>query len=146
MSFITREDMYAMIEGLLSAVWQAALGEKIPTPFARMAYTEAMERFGVDKPDTRFGIELVDLTKDFAQSSFRVFRSAVDTGGVVKAINAKGLAGATQGQIETLTETAKSFRRERAGVHQGRRRRMEVADRQILQRVRKEDADRKTQD
>jgi aspartyl-tRNA synthetase len=109
MSFITREDMYAMIEGLLSAVWQAALGEKIPTPFLRMAYSEAMERFGVDKPDTRFGIELVDLTKDFAQSSFKVFRSAVDTGGVVKAINAKGLAGATQGQIETLTETAKSF-------------------------------------
>src|SRR5207249_1960731 len=50
-----------------------------------------------------------DLTQDFAQSSFRVFRSAVDTGGAVKAINAKGLAGATQGQIETLTETAKSF-------------------------------------
>src|SRR5207249_6901653 len=57
MSFITREDMYAMIEGLLSAVWQAALGEDIPTPFPRMAYSEAMERFGMDKPDTRFGIE-----------------------------------------------------------------------------------------
>jgi len=68
-----------------------------------------MERFGSDKPDTRFGIELVDLTKDFAQSQFKVFRGAVDSGGVVKAINAKGLASATQGQIETLTETAKSF-------------------------------------
>jgi aspartyl-tRNA synthetase len=109
MSFITREDMYAMIEGLLAAVWLAGRGEKIPTPFPRMPYIEAMERFGSDKPDTRFGIELVEFTKDFAQSSFRVFRSAVDTGGVVKAINAKGLASATQGQIETLTETAKSF-------------------------------------
>ncbi|MCG3150387.1 MAG: Aspartate--tRNA ligase [Verrucomicrobiae bacterium] len=109
MSFIDREDMYAMIEGLLVAVWQAARGEKIPTPFPRMPYIEAMERYGVDKPDTRFGIELVDLTKDFATSSFKVFRSAVDTGGVVKAINAKGLACATQGQIEQLTETAKSF-------------------------------------
>jgi aspartyl-tRNA synthetase len=109
MSFITREDMYAMIEGLLAAVWLAARGEKIPTPFPRMQFIEAMERFGSDKPDTRFGVELVDLTKDFAQSSFKVFRSAVDTGGVVKAINAKGFASATQGQIETLTETAKSF-------------------------------------
>jgi aspartyl-tRNA synthetase len=109
MSFITREDMYSTIEGLLAAVWQAARNETIPTPFPRMPYSEAMERFGSDKPDTRFGIELVDLTKDFAQSQFKVFRGAVDSGGVVKAINAKGMAGATQGQIESLTETAKSF-------------------------------------
>src|SRR2546422_1635789 len=109
MSFITREDMYALIEGMLAAVWLAARDEKIPTPFPRMSYSEAMERYGSDKPDTRFGIELVDLTMDFAQSSFKVFRSAVDTGAVVKAINAKGLAGATQVQIEGLTETAKSF-------------------------------------
>ncbi len=109
MSFITREDMYAMIEGLLATVWLAARGEKIPTPFPRMQFLEAMERFGSDKPDTRFGLELVDFTKDFAQSQFKVFRGAVDSGGVVKAINAKGLASATQGQIEALTETAKSF-------------------------------------
>jgi len=109
MSFITREDMYALIEGLLAAVWLAARGEKIPTPFPRMQFLEAMERFGSDKPDTRFGLELVDFTKDFAQSQFKVFRGAVDSGGVVKAINAKGLASATQGQIESLTETAKSF-------------------------------------
>jgi aspartyl-tRNA synthetase len=109
MSFITREDMYAMIEGLLATVWLAARGEKIPTPFPRMKFIDAMERFGSDKPDTRFGLELVDVTKDFGQSQFRVFRSAVDSGGVVKAINAKGLASATQGQIDSLTETAKSF-------------------------------------
>jgi aspartyl-tRNA synthetase len=109
MSFITREDMYAMIEGLLAAVWLAARGEKIPTPFPRMQFIDAMERFGSDKPDTRFGIELVDLTKDFAQSQFKVFRGAVDAGGVVKAINAKDLASATQGQIDALTETAKGF-------------------------------------
>jgi aspartyl-tRNA synthetase len=109
MSFITREDMYAMIEGLLAKVWLTARGEKIPTPFPRMPYQEAMERFGSDKPDTRFGIELVDLTKDFAESKFKVFRGAVDAGGVVKAINAKGLASATQGQIDALTETAKGF-------------------------------------
>ena len=109
MSFITREDMYAMIEGMLAAVWLAARDEKIPTPFPRMRFLEAMERFGSDKPDTRFGLELVDLTQDFAQSGFKVFRGAVDAGGVVKALNAKGLASVTQGQIDTLTETAKSF-------------------------------------
>jgi aspartyl-tRNA synthetase len=109
LSFVTREDMYALIEGLLATVWLTARGEKIPTPFPRMQFLEAMERFGSDKPDTRFGLELVDFTKDFAQSKFKVFRGAVDTGGVVKAINAKGLASATQGQIESLTETAKSF-------------------------------------
>jgi aspartyl-tRNA synthetase len=109
MSFITREDMYAMIEGMLAHVWLAARGEKIQTPFPRMAYIEAMERFGSDKPDMRFGVELVDLTEAFAQSQFKVFRAAIEAGGAVKAINAKGLAGATQGQIETLTETAKSF-------------------------------------
>jgi aspartyl-tRNA synthetase len=109
LSFITREDMYALMEGLLATVWLAARGEKIPTPFPRMQFLEAMERFGSDKPDTRFGLELVDFTKEFAQSKFKVFRGAVDSGGVVKAINAKGLASVTQGQIETLTETAKSF-------------------------------------
>jgi aspartyl-tRNA synthetase len=109
MSFITREDMYAVIEGLLAAVWLAARNEKIPTPFPRMRFIEAMERFGSDKPDTRFGIELVDLTDIFKNSSFKVFRGAVDSGGVVEAINAKGLASATQGQIDSLTETAKSF-------------------------------------
>jgi len=109
MSFITREDMYAIIEGLLAAVWRAARGEEIPTPFPRMPFQEAMERFGSDKPDTRFGIELTDFTKDFAQSQFKVFRGAVDAGGVVKALNAKGLASVTQGQIDSLTETAKGF-------------------------------------
>jgi aspartyl-tRNA synthetase len=109
MSFITREDMYALIEGLLAHIWLVARGEKIPTPFPRMSFHEAMERFGSDKPDTRFGMELVDLSKEFAASQFKVFRGAVESGGCVKAINAKGLACATQGQIDTLTETAKSF-------------------------------------
>jgi aspartyl-tRNA synthetase len=109
MSFVTREDVLEMIEGLVAHIWKVARNEKLPIPFPRMAYHEAMERFGSDKPDTRFGIELVDLTKDFSQSQFKVFRGAVDAGGVVKAINAKGLAAATQGQIETLTETARTF-------------------------------------
>ncbi len=109
MSFIEREDIYALIEGLLKRVWKTALNMDITTPFLRLSYFEALNRFGIDKPDMRFGIELVDLTEDFRASTFKVFSGAIANGGVVKAINAKGLAGATQGQIETMTEYAKSF-------------------------------------
>ncbi len=109
MSFIEREDIYRLTEGLLQRVWKAALGVDIPVPFQRLSFQEAMNRFGIDKPDTRFGIELADFTEEFRASSFKVFSGAIASGGVVKAINAKGLADATQGQLETMTETAKSF-------------------------------------
>ena len=109
MSFIEREDIYNLIEGLLKRVWKTAIGMDIPTPFKRLRFEEALNRFGIDKPDTRFAMELVDFTEDFRASSFKVFSGAVANGGVVKAINAKGLAGATQGQIETMAEYAKSF-------------------------------------
>ncbi|MDH7502864.1 MAG: aspartate--tRNA ligase [Verrucomicrobiota bacterium] len=106
MSFVEREDVYALIEGLLKVLWKEALGIDVATPFPRMPYSEAMNRFGIDKPDTRFGLELVDLSDDFRTSSFRLFSGAVDSGGVVKALNAKGLACATQGQLETMTGIA----------------------------------------
>ncbi|MBI1841034.1 MAG: aspartate--tRNA ligase [Verrucomicrobia bacterium] len=109
MSFIEREDLYSLIEGLLKRVWKTALGIDLPTPFKRISFEEALNRYGIDKPDSRFGMELVDLTESFRASSFKVFSGAIQNGGVVKAINAKGLACATQGQIETMTEYAKSF-------------------------------------
>jgi len=109
MSFIEREDIYSLVEGLLKRVWKTALGMDIPVPFKRISFEEAMNRFGIDKPDSRFGMELVDMTEEFRGSSFKVFGGAVANGGVVKALNARGLAGATQGQIETMTEYAKSF-------------------------------------
>ncbi len=109
MSFIDREDVYALIEGLMKRIWKESLGIELTTPFPRLRYEEAMNRFGTDKPDTRFGMEIVDLTDAFRSSAFKVFSGAVAAGGVVKALNAKGLAGATQGQIETMTEYAKSF-------------------------------------
>ena len=109
MSFIEREDIYNLIEGLLKRVWKTALNMDIPTPFKRITFEEALNRYGIDKPDTRIGMELVDLTEDFRASTFKVFSGAIANGGVVKALNAKGLAGATQGQIETMTEYAKSF-------------------------------------
>src|ERR1700690_3182094 len=109
MSFIEREDIYALIEGLLKRVWKTALNLDVPTPFKRISFEEALNRWGIDKPDTRFGMELMDFTEEFRASKFKVFSGSIAAGGVVKALNAKGLAGATQGQIETMTEYAKSF-------------------------------------
>jgi aspartyl-tRNA synthetase len=109
MSFIEREDIYNLIEGLLKRVWKTALNIEIPTPFKRISFEEALNRYGIDKPDTRFAMELADFTEEFKASTFKVFSGAIANGGVVKALNAKGMAGATQGQIETMTEYAKSF-------------------------------------
>ncbi|HZT21652.1 MAG TPA: aspartate--tRNA ligase [Verrucomicrobiae bacterium] len=109
MSFIEREDIYTLVEGLLQRIWKVALNVDVPTPFKRLRFEEALNRFGTDKPDTRFGLELVDFTEEFRGSAFKVFSSAIAAGGTVKALNAKGLAGATQGQIETMTEYARSF-------------------------------------
>jgi aspartyl-tRNA synthetase len=109
MSFIEREDIYAVVEGLLKRIWKTALNIEIPTPFKRVMFKDAMDRYGIDKPDTRFGMELVDFTEDFRGSKFKIFAGAVANQGVVKAINAKGLAGVTQGQMDTMTEYAKSF-------------------------------------
>ena len=109
MSFIDRDDIYALIEGLLARVWKTALGIDIHTPFPRIPFEEVMNRWGTDKPDTRFDMELVDMTGDFASSEFKVFSGTVAKGGVVKALNAKGFACVTQGQMVTMTDYAKSF-------------------------------------
>jgi len=109
MSFIEREDIYNLVEGLLKRIWKTALNMDIPTPFKRLRYQEAIDRYGIDKPDTRFGMELVDFTEEFRGSSFKVFSGTVANHGVVKAINAKGLAGVTQGQTDTMTQLAKEF-------------------------------------
>ncbi len=109
MSFIEREDIYNLIEGLLKRIWKSTLNIDVPTPFKRLTFQEAINRYGIDKPDTRFGMELVDFTEEFRGSKFKIFAGAVANQGVVKAINAKGLAGVTQGQMDTMTEYAKSF-------------------------------------
>jgi len=106
-SFITPDDIFALTEGMLAAIFKAARNIEIKTPFDRLTYREALERFGSDKPDRRFAMELVDLGETFRESSFKVFRGALDAGGVVKAINAKGFAGITIGQADELTEIAK---------------------------------------
>ena len=108
-SFVTREDIYALFEGMLKKLWKDVLAEDIATPFLRLPYSEAMNRFGVDKPDMRFGIELVDFTETFKSSGFKVFQATAAGGGAIKAINAKGLADLTQGEIKSLEEIAKSL-------------------------------------
>lgn len=110
MSFIDREDMYALIEGMLKRVWKEVLDIDIQTPFLRMPYFEAMNRFGVDKPDMRFEMELQDFTEIFKNSSFKVFSGVAQSeGGAVKAINAKSLADATQGEMKALEEAARAL-------------------------------------
>ncbi len=106
-SFVTPDDIFALTEGMLAAIFKAARNIEIKTPFDRLTYREALERYGSDKPDRRFTMELVDLGETFRESSFKVFRGALDAGGVVKAINAKGFAGITIGQADELTEIAK---------------------------------------
>ncbi len=108
LSFIDREDMYALIEGLMKRVWQDVLGVELETPFLRMSYFDAMNRFGIDKPDMRFGMELQDCAEVFANSEFKVFAGALKAGGAVKAFNAKGLADLTQGELRSLEDAAKS--------------------------------------
>ncbi len=108
-SFVVPDDIFALVEGLLTAVFRAARGVEIHTPFPRMTYAQAMDQFGSDKPDCRFAMQLTDLAQIFRDSSFRMFRGALDAGGAVKAINAKGFASLTTGQSDDLTEMAKHY-------------------------------------
>jgi aspartyl-tRNA synthetase len=108
-SFVTPDDVFAVTEGMLAAIFKAARKIDIKTPFDRLIYYEAISRYGSDKPDRRFDMHLVDLSEEFRASSFKVFRGAIDSGGVVKAINAKRFASLTIGQSDELTEIAKVF-------------------------------------
>ena len=108
MSFVDVEDIYAIAEGYVKRLFKEALDVDIPTPLPRYTYKECMERFGSDKPDMRFGMELIDITDEVKDSEFAVFRNAVEGGGSVRAINAKGYASVlTRKEIDKLTEYAK---------------------------------------
>ena len=108
-SFVRPEDIYDLTEGMLKAIFKATQELEIKTPFERMTYREAISNYGSDKPDRRFGMRIIDLADAFQGSSFKMFRGALDAGGVVKAINAKGFAGITIGQVDELTNIAKNF-------------------------------------
>ena len=105
-SFIERNDIITLVEGLLASMFKSGTGRDIPLPFPIMTYQEAMDRYGSDKPDTRYGNEIVDMADVFANSGFKIFRSTIEGGGVVRAINVKGFAGITTGQMIRLNEIA----------------------------------------
>ncbi|MBS0660433.1 MAG: aspartate--tRNA ligase [Verrucomicrobia bacterium] len=108
-SFVGQEDIIALCEGMLRRIWKDAQGIEIPEKFPRMTYREAMDRYGSDKPDIRFGLELVDLTQDFLSSDFKVFRGIAESGGVIRALNAKGAAPLlSREQLKKWEEWAKS--------------------------------------
>jgi aspartyl-tRNA synthetase len=108
-SFIVPDDIFVLVEGLLAAIFRAAQGVEVATPFPRMTYAQAMDEYGSDKPDRRFAMPLTDLAEIFRASSFKMFRGALDAGGAVKAINAKGFAELTIGQSDELTAMAKLY-------------------------------------
>ncbi len=111
LSFVDIDDIIAVNEGFLKKVFKEALGLEIQTPFVRIPYKEAMERFGSDKPDTRFGMEFIDLSDTVKDCGFKVFADAVANGGSVRCINAKGLGGQfTRKTLDSLTEFVKTYR------------------------------------
>ncbi|NWQ40144.1 aspartate--tRNA ligase [Bacillus sp. EB106-08-02-XG196] len=104
-SFLGQEDILGLMEKMMTGLMKEVKGLEIPSPFPRMTYDEAMGRFGSDKPDTRFGLELVDLSEVVKDSGFKVFAAAVANGGQVKAINVKGAAERySRKDIDALTE------------------------------------------
>src|SRR3954464_12726267 len=108
-SFVTPDDIFALVEGMLADLFRAGRDVEIQTPFPRITYAQAMDEFGSDKPDRRFEMRLTDLADVFRDSSFKMFRGALDAGGAVKAINAKGFASLTIGQSDELTAMAKHY-------------------------------------
>jgi len=107
-AFWGREGVFETLEQVISTVVERIRGESIPTPFQRMTYAEVMERYGTDKPDLRFGMEIQDISELVAGSTFGVFSSTVASGGVVRGINV-GALGLSRSAIDSLTERAKSL-------------------------------------
>jgi len=103
MSFIDREDIITVMEGLMARIFSEAKGVQVQLPIQRMSYQEAIRRFGVDNPDLRFGLELVELTDIVKGSGFKVFAEVAAGGGIIKGINAKGCATFSRKEIDELT-------------------------------------------
>jgi len=108
MSFIEREDIYSLIEGMVKRIWKDTLDVELNVPFKRMPFVEVMNRYGIDKPDTRYELELKDATELFKGCDFKVFASIAENGGAIKLLNAKGLRDVTQGEMKALEETARA--------------------------------------
>jgi aspartyl-tRNA synthetase len=109
MSFVGEQDVQRVVEEMFAQMFHTALGEEIPTPFARLTHREAMERFGTDKPDTRFGMELVDVSDLVRDVDFKAFAEAVEAGGAVRGLRAEGAAGFSRKDVDDLAKQAAVF-------------------------------------
>jgi aspartyl-tRNA synthetase len=103
MSFVDRDDVMSIMEGMIAAIFKETIGVDIALPVPRMTYAEAMDRYGVDNPDLRFALELIDITSLVAESGFKVFAEVAAKGGLVKALNAKGCASFSRKELDDLT-------------------------------------------
>ncbi len=106
LSFVDQEDILAHLEKMFKHLFREALGLEFQEPFPRLTWQQAMDRYGSDKPDLRFGLPIVDLTQQLKGCGFSVFRKAIDEGGMVRAVNVKGHGNFTRSAIEELTEKA----------------------------------------
>lgn len=109
MSFVNRNQVMDIMEGMIAKVFKAALGVELSLPMPRLTYAEALDRFGVDNPDLRFAMELIDITALVADSQFKVFASVAADGGLVKALNAKGCATFSRKDLDGFTDFAKIY-------------------------------------
>jgi aspartyl-tRNA synthetase len=109
LSFITEGEIITIVEGMIKTLFKAVKDIELQPPFHQMTYDEAIRRFGTDRPDIRFGLELVDLTDTLRGCGFKVFNTIIEKGGVVKAINAKGCGGFSRKDLDDLTEYAGRF-------------------------------------
>jgi aspartyl-tRNA synthetase len=109
MSFVTEDDVMTLAESLIQYVYKKVLGIDIKIPFRRMSYEEAINKYGTDKPDLRYGLELIDITDLAKEVEFKVFNDVAKSGGIVKGINIKGGSKFSRKEIDELTEYAKKF-------------------------------------
>ena len=110
LSFVTADDIMTLNEGLIAKVWKEILNVEVKTPFRRMKWDDAMDTYGSDKPDTRFGLEMQDVTEIFKGTEFVPFANVIAAGGTIRAINAKGLAELlTRKTIDKLVDVAKTY-------------------------------------
>lgn len=110
MSFVSEEEIIKIAEGVLSSIFERTLSARLATPFERITYEESMSRFGLDKPDMRFNLELVELSDIVAKAGFKVFADAVANGGIVKAINVKGAAHLSRKDLDDMTDFVAIYR------------------------------------
>ncbi len=109
MSFVSKDDVFSMVEGMMSHVFKKTLGTDIQTPFLRIPYNDAMDLYGSDKPDLRFGLEMKDFSSYVPGGGFQVFKSVLENGGAVKALRAPGCGDYSRKMITSLEDTAKTY-------------------------------------